>query len=422
MSKHLLMVDDEPMVLRGLERSLRSMQDEWTMQFAGGGVEALEAIAKRPCDVIVTDMRMPGMNGAELLNEVRLRSPHTVRVALSGQCDRETIMSAIGSTHQYISKPCDARMLKDTINHAIALRNELQTASVTRVVSQLKTIPSLPASYREMLTELSSAEPQLNKLAALIAADMGMAAKCLQLVNSAFFGLRTPVSNTLHALNLLGLDMLKSLVLSTHVFSEFTTTLLDTEEIAWLWEHSFGASVCARAIAKFENASPLSIDDASTAGLLHNCGKLVLASCLGQEYKMALDMVSQAGINLIEAEEEVLGCNHAQIGAYLLGLWGLSDGVVEAVAWHLEPRAAPGIGSSNPDTGSQPGLPRPGFSPLAAVHAACVFHGALKPSRLSSGIAIDLEYLDATGLAGRQTAWNEACTDVIPSNYKRHFL
>ena len=191
MSKHLLLVDDEPLVLRGLQRSLRSMQDEWTMQFAGGGVEALEVMAQRPCDVIVTDMRMPGMNGAQLLNEVRRRSPHTVRVALSGQCDRETVMSAIGSTHQYISKPCDAKMLKDTINHAIALRNQLQTASVTRVVSQLKTIPSLPASYRAMMAELSSEEPRLNNLATLVAADMGMAAKCLQLVNSAFFGLRT---------------------------------------------------------------------------------------------------------------------------------------------------------------------------------------------------------------------------------------
>jgi HD-like signal output (HDOD) protein len=407
MSKHLLLVDDEPMVLRGLQRSLRTMQDEWTMQFAESGVEALEAMAQRPCDVIVTDMRMPGMNGAQLLNEVRRRSPHTVRVALSGQCDRETVMSAIGSTHQYISKPCDAKMLKDTINHAIALRNQLQTESVTRVVSQLKTIPSLPASYRAMMEELASAEPRLNKLAALVAADMGMAAKCLQLVNSAFFGLRTPVSSTLHALNLLGLNMLKSLVLSTHVFSEFTTTLFDPEEIAWLWEHSFAVSVCARSIALIENGSPLAIEDASTAGLLHNCGKLVLASCLGQEYKMALDMVTETGISLIDAEEEVLGCNHAQIGAYLLGLWGLSDGIVEAVAWHLAPSSAPGIGCS------RPGDPHVAFSVLGAVHAACVFHSASKPSRLANGLALDKEYLEATGVAERQTAWTNACVEAL---------
>jgi HD-like signal output (HDOD) protein len=240
-----------------------------------------------------------------------------------------------------------------------------------------------------------------------VAADMGMAAKCLQLVNSAFFGLRAPVSSTLHALNLLGLDMLKSLVLSTHVFSEFTTTLFDAGEIAWLWEHSFAASVCARAIAEIENVSLLSIDDASTAGLLHNCGKLVLASCLGNEYKMALDMTTRTGITLIEAEQEVLGCNHAQIGAYLLGLWGLSDGVVEAVAWHLAPSAAPGLGCS------KPGVPPPGFSAVGAVHAACVFHSALRPSRLSSGLALDHGYFEATGLAERQTAWNTACAEAL---------
>jgi HD-like signal output (HDOD) protein len=412
MAKHLLLVDDEPMVLRGLQRSLRSMQDEWTMQSAGGGVEALELMKKRTCDVIVTDMRMPGMDGAQLLNEVRRRSPNTVRVALSGQCDRETVMSAISSTHQYISKPCDARVLKDTINHAIALRNQLQTDSVTRIVSQLKTIPSLPASYRAMLAELSTQEPRLDKLAALVAADMGMAAKCLQLVNSAFFGLRNPVSSTLHAINLLGLDMFKSLVLSTHVFSEFTTTLFDSVEIAWLWEHSFAVSVCAKAIAVVENASPLAIDHASTAGLLHNCGKLILASCLGPEYKMALDMVTQTGMSLVDAEQEVLGCNHAHIGAYLLGLWGLSDSVVEAVAWHLDPASAPDFRCTRPDE-SAPGNPA-----LPAVHAACAFHNTLHPSRIFSGLRLNEDYLQAAGLAGRQPAWNQACNEALHRSRK----
>jgi HD-like signal output (HDOD) protein len=407
MQKHLLLVDDEPLVLRGLQRSLRSMQDEWTMQFACGGAEALEVMEKRPCDVIVTDMRMPGMDGAQLLNEVRRRSPNTVRVALSGQCDRDTVMSAIGATHQYISKPCDAKMLKDTINHAIQLRNQLQTASVTKIVSQLKTIPSLPASYQSMLAELSSEQPRLDKLAALVAADMGMAAKCLQLVNSAFFGLRNPVSSTLHALNLLGLDMLKSLVISTHVFTEFNTALFDPQELAWLWEHSFAVSVCAKAIAAAENASPIAMDDASTAGLLHNCGTLVLASCLGKEYKLALDLAAETGMTLVHAEQEILGCNHAQIGAYLLGLWGLSDSVVEAVAWHLDPASAPDVSLKRPDA-SVCGNPA-----LVAVHAACAFHNANHPSRLSSGLTLNQRYLEALGLAGRQPAWDQACTEVL---------
>jgi HD-like signal output (HDOD) protein/CheY-like chemotaxis protein len=400
MSKCLLLVDDEPLVLSGLRRSLHSMLDEWTMEYAVGGEAALDAMDRHPFDVVVTDMRMPGMDGAQLLNEVRRRSPLTVRVALSGQCDRETIMSAVGSTHQYISKPCDARELKATINHAIELRNRLHTASVTKIVSQLKTIPSLPAAYHDMLTELSSAEPRLDRLAALVSADMGMAAKCLQLVNSAFFALRTPVSNTLRALNLLGLDMLKSLVLSTHIFSAFATDLFGVKEISWLWEHSFAVSVCARKIAEMQDASPLAIDEAATAGLLHETGKLILASGMGKEYKLALDLMSQTGISLVEAEREVFGCSHAEVGAYLLGLWGLSDSVVEAVAWHLNPCAAPTVSGAE-------------FAPLAAVHAACAYHGGQNPSRLSSCLTLDREYLVSLGLAGREQAWNEACAQAI---------
>jgi HD-like signal output (HDOD) protein len=401
MPKTLLLVDDEPMVLSGLRRSLHSMLDEWTMEYAVGGDKALEAMARHPFDVVVTDMRMPGMNGAQLLNEVRRRSPQTVRVALSGQCDRKTIMSAIGSTHQYISKPCDARELKTTINHAIALRNRLHTPSVTKIVSQLKTIPSLPDAYHAMMEELLSAEPRLDKLASLVAADMGMTAKCLQLVNSAFFGLRAPVSNIFRALNLLGLDMLKSLVLETHIFSAFANDTFHPSEMSWLWEHSFAVGTYARRIAGRNDASPLAVDEAATAGLLHETGKLILASGMGKEYKLALDLMSQTGISLVEAEREVFGCSHAEVGAYLLGLWGLSDCVVEAVAWHLNPCAAP----------AAPSLGHP--SALAAVHAACAYHSPRAPSRLSSCLELDHEYLTAMGLAEEEQAWNELCSQPI---------
>jgi HD-like signal output (HDOD) protein len=397
MAKSLLLVDDEPMVLSGLQRSLRSMLGEWTMDFAGSGDEALQVMSKRNFDVIVTDMRMPGMDGAQLLNEVRRRSPQTVRVALSGQCDRDTILSAIGSTHQYISKPCDAQQLKDTINHAVAMRSQLESASLTKVVSQLKSIPSLPSSYQAMLAELGSAEPRLGRLAELISSDMGMTAKCLQLVNSAFFGLRTPVSSAMQALSLLGLDRLKSLILSSHIFSEFKTGIFNAKEIGWLWEHSFAVSAGARAVAETLHAAPKDIEDAVTAGLLHETGKLVLASCMGREYKLALDLAVKTQTPLAEAEREVLGCGHAEVGAYLLGIWGLPDGIVEAVGWHQNPGAAP--------AGSSPAL--------TAVHVACMHHSGRDPSRLASCMAIDDAYLERSGLAGREKELFAACENSL---------
>jgi len=396
MQRSLLFVDDEPMVLSGLRRGLHSMRPEWEMEFATSGEEALRAMAAQRFDVVVSDMRMPGMNGAQLLDEVRKRSPETVRVVLSGECDRATVIKAIGFTHQYMSKPCDAQQLKQTINQAILLRNQLHTADLIKVVSKLRSIPSLPSSYQSMMEELGRTEPRLNKLAALISTDMGMTAKCLQLVNSAFFGLSAPVSNPLTALSLLGLDTLKSLILSSHIFREFKGGVLDPKEISWLWEHSFAVSVCSRQIAAAQNVSPKEQDEAVTAGLLHDTGKLVLASCLSREYKEVLELAaSNPDLTLVEAERQVLGCGHAEVGGYLLGLWGIPDPIVEAVAWHLTPGECASAS--------------PGFSALTAVHAACAYHCARSTSRMSDRTAIDSVYLARLGLEGRDAAWFATC-------------
>ena len=393
MKKSLLMVDDEPMVLSGLQRSLRSMRDEWAIEFAGSGDEALEAMARHNFDVIVTDMRMPGMDGAQLLREVRKRSPQTVRMALSGQCDRDTVMSAVGVTHQYLSKPCEAQQLKDTINHAVAMRGQLERASLTTVISRLRSIPSLPAAYQAMLAELGCEEPRVNKLAELVARDMGMTAKCLQLVNSAFFGLRTPVSSAKQALNLLGLERLKSLILSSHIFSEFKDGIFNAKEIGWLWEHSFAVSVSAGNVARALNCPDQSVEDAVTAGLLHDTGKLVLAACMGHEYKLVLDMVATVDMPLVAAEREVLGVDHGEVGAYLLGIWGIPDAIVEAVGWSQDPCAA-----------------SPGASmALTAVHIACATHNVTNPSRLSGCTAIDREYLRCKGLDLQEQILVDAC-------------
>jgi len=407
MGRSLLLVDDEPMVLSGLRRGLHSMRGEWQMEFAGSGEEALQAMAKQTFDVIVTDMRMPGMNGAQLLNEVRQRFPQTIRMVLSGQCDRETILRGVGSTHQYVSKPCDTQQLKDTIQQALALRSRLETTNLTKVVSRLKTIPSLPSLFQAMMEELGRSEPRLDQLAALVSRDMGMAAKCLQLVNSALFGLRSPVSDPLQALSLLGLDTLKSLILSSHIFSSFKSGLFDAKEVSWLWEHSFAVSICARKIAEMQGVSPKQIQDSVTAGLLHDTGKLVLASCMASEYKMALDLAASTKISLTEAEHEVLGCGHAEVGAYLLGFWGLPDPIVEAVAFHQNPLANCATGSAAQT-----------FSALTAVHSACAYDTLHYPSPLSN-LTLDMEYLTGLSLNGRIPAWFAACDKAMHENGSR---
>ena len=394
MNKRILFVDDEPLVLQGIQRSLRSMRAEWEIEFANSGQEALEIMTRAPFDVVITDMRMPGMDGAQLLDLVKAQFPRTVRIVLSGQSDRETILRSVGPSHQYLSKPCDLEELKQRLMRAFALRDMLDNPHLKEVVGRLKTLPSLPALYVAVIETLQSPQGSIAKVGELIAKDMGMCAKVLQLVNSAFFGLSSSVSSAQQATVLIGIENLKALVLSVQVFSDFGGPL--AQDLAFLWNHSMATASFAKAIARVQQSARGIVDDAFTAGLLHDVGRLVLASAFGDEYRGVLRQAAQPEAVLAVCEEKAFGCTHNGVGAYLLGLWGLSDSIVEAVAWHHQPAHA------------QP----TSFSALLAVHAADFYDNQIQGHPFSEKPAIDEPLMSQLGLQSQMPLWVEACREV----------
>ena len=194
------------------------MRDEWEINFAPGGKEALEWMESHPVDVIISDMQMPGMDGAQLLYEVLKSHPDTVRIILSGHADREMILRSVRPAHQYLSKPCNADILKSTIQRACNLRESLADEEMKKLISKMDTLPSLPSLYIEIMKEIQSPDSSIKRVATIIEKDMGMSAKILQLVNSAFFGVPRHISSPVQAVTMLGLEMIKALVLSIHVF------------------------------------------------------------------------------------------------------------------------------------------------------------------------------------------------------------
>ena len=399
--KRILFVDDEPMVLKGLQRTLRKMRDEWEMTFASSGQEALDILDQTSMDVIVSDLKMPEMDGTQLLTQVKKHHPHLVRIILSGHLEHEISLKSVQIAHQSLAKPCDADILKHTIAQIFALRDILSNESIKKIVSQIESLPSMPAIYLEIVDEMQSSDPSLKKVGEIVSQDVSMTAKILQVVNSSFFGLARKISSSHEAVIMLGIETIKSLVLSVKIFSEFSQKSFSWFSIDDLFNHSMSVSAYAKAIAKKANLDSSQLDNALMAGLLHDLGKLILATNFSQSYQQVITEAQDSSRHLWELEYETFGTSHAEIGAYLMGLWSLENSIIEAIAFHHCPAK-----SMNQNMGL-----------LTAVHFGdAVDNNGSTATDQPTDLHLDTGYLDDLGVADQISEWRQVCEELTERN------
>lgn len=398
--KRLLFVDDEPLVLQGLRRMLRSMRHEWKTKFVTSGEKALECLEKTSFDIVISDIYMPGMGGVQLLNKVKSRYPQIIRIILSGHSEKEAIFLSVGVAHQLLAKPCDASTLKNILTRTLALRHLLSNPGLQKLVSTIDALPSIPSLYIKIMDELRLPEPSVSRVAEIISSDVGMTAKILQMINSPFFGLRCRVSSTKHAVSMLGLNAISNFVLTMHFFSKYEEHSLRKFPIERIIKHSMRTGAFAAAIAKAEGQEIRAVDDARVAGFLHDCGKLLLADKLKKRYLDVFENANKEHIPLWETERCELGATHACVGAYLLGLWGLPDSIVEAIGFHHRPAECP----------------HKKFYPLTAVYAANLIEREMWTGSENLMSEISEQYLDSLNLVDRFPEWREICKNLDSQN------
>jgi len=335
---HVLFVDDDPNILRGLRRMLRSMQSQWTMDFVPSGQEALELLAQRPVDVLLSDMRMPRMDGATLLHEVRRRHPGVIRIILSGHSDSNLILHSLGATHQFLVKPCDPDRLKVTIERALALKRHALSPALRQTVTRLDTLPVTPADHQELVQAIIAPDVSLQRIAQIVSREVGMTAKIMQLVNSSFFGIAHRVGTAAHAVALLGHDVIRTLVLGTQVFSRDYLDASPEFDAAGFRRHSQQVAALASRLAGQMGCDQHLIDLCYLSGMLHDVGRLLLAAEQAPLFADCLRRARTEHVALDTVEQEILGVSHAALGAALLRVWGFGDPVTEAVEHHHQPR------------------------------------------------------------------------------------
>jgi HD-like signal output (HDOD) protein len=352
----ILFVDDEPDILEGLRLALRKQRQEWDMDFACGGAEAITALEKRNADVVVTDMRMPGMDGAELLALVRSRWPDTVRLVLSGHADGETLLRAMPVAHQFLSKPLQLDLLKGVMNRAIGLQKKLSSPSVRFLASKIGDLPSMPGTYNNLIRTIQDPTGTLASISAIVESDPLVTGRVLKLINSAYYSLGQEVSSVRSAVSLLGPKVLMAMAMEGAVLEHASRLEVTSEYLEGLKTHS---SRCCSWVRRLLPEGQHR-EEILTMALIHDLGAPLMAITADPDTKAHYQRFLAHGHSTIEQEIQFFGTHHAELGAYLFGLWGLPLNIVEAVAYH--------------HTLTLPGGVEPG--PVAALHACDVLSAA----------------------------------------------
>lgn len=332
----VLLVDDEPHLLDALKRGFRTQRRAWTVHTVTSASDAIDCLSNAEFDVVVSDMRMPGRDGAWLLSQVIERWPDMIRIVLSGQCTEESVLAAQTSAHRLVSKPCEVTFLADNIDRCCELRALIQQPSICKLISRLRCVPSPPALFNQIMEEMDKSEPNLKGIAKIVEGDAGITIKLIQLANSPFFTLRHPVSSVHDAIAGLGLNMVKNLVLGLQLFSDLRGGEPEPGFCARVQAQSLELAKESKALVVPQTTGNPNLDLAFLSGLVANIGKLVLAVNLPKEYAKVLTGIKN-GPTECECEVAVFGNHHGHIGGSLLGLWGLPQPVVEAVADHCNP-------------------------------------------------------------------------------------
>jgi putative nucleotidyltransferase with HDIG domain len=381
-----------PAVLEQLEACLSELEPAWTCRIATDSVDGLKWLAESRFDGVAAPFSLPDMSGVEFLRRAAEISPATVGMLRASSEDRMRFSRKAGLAPHFLPDFCDAQELAAALQRIFELMRWMSGPAVRGLINRMDNLPAMPAIYARVMRELRAEEPSVEAVGKLISQDPALTARMLQMVNSPVFALGRPVFEPKDAVNFLGAERTKSLILIASLSLHGSLTPCEGFSQESFWQHSLAVATMARELALKELKNSSLADACFTAGLLHDIGKLLFASNLPREYGEAIQVAKTTELSVHEAELKMFGVSHGQLGASLLGSWGLPMPVLEAIAWHEHPRADDA----------------PGFGGVMVVHVA----NALEyEKRGMAGVAgspsLQMAYLESLGVGQKLDWWRE---------------
>jgi putative nucleotidyltransferase with HDIG domain len=327
---------------------------------------------------------MPKMTGIQLLTEISKTNPGTARIVVSGFADEVTAAKCLMVAHRYFIKPFNPTSLSEVIVSLCDARTFAANDRIRDYVGRIDSIPTLSKTYLELTKALRSHTLPLRDVSAIIEQDLALTAKVLQTVNSVRFAPARRIQSVFDAVQMIGFEVVRALVLGIQVF-EFCHKTARTELFQTVWSHSLRTAVRAKRLAAYEDLPYETQDETFLLGLLHDIGKVVFGASCPEEYQKLWVNHRDNSAGLVDAESRIFGANHAHVVAFLLRLWGLPEEVAQAVQMHHS------IGAVEVTS----------FTPLVALHIA----QELAPGRQMANLSMDL--VNNLGLESHISTWDQ---------------
>ncbi|SFI32480.1 Response regulator receiver domain-containing protein [Tindallia magadiensis] len=333
MNRSILIVDDEQQVLRSLERLF--LPTDYHILTAPGGHEALQLLEKTAVDMIISDMRMPGMNGYDLLSTVKTKYPHIVRIMLSGYSEEKVVMKALldNTVKVYLFKPWNNQEMLDTISQIFETCHLLNNPQLMQLINKSSYLSTIEDTYRKIEKSIES-EADIAKIAAIIEKDSVVTGEILRLANSVYIGARTGSLQT--AITYIGLDHVKQMIRSTSILKLFLSSKKHRFLLNRLWKKSALSQQLYLNLHKYLLDKPVP-DNCFSAALLHNIGIMFLLMQFEEPYAQLLLESEKNPEKTTELEMQLCGNSYEEVSGYLLNWWNLPFSVVEAALYHRIP-------------------------------------------------------------------------------------
>jgi HD-like signal output (HDOD) protein len=395
----ILYIEEDAGFVASLMQGLRS-RPNWEVTHADSCDKARALAKKQPVDVALISSTMPECDPVAMAEELTQLFPKLTTFILAAD-DATTGNSAFASGRfQWFARQRDPTALILAVERMASLVSWLTSNTTLELVSGLHSLPPIPSNYQGVIRAIHSQDASLQDIGEAISKDMGMTSRVLQVANSAYYGYANKITSPSEASLVLGIETLKSLVRYTHVLNNFPQNAHSNAIFDMVWRHSIGVAAVARKITMMQTGDEALAEEAFSAGLLHDIGKLVLVSLKPEEYKDAM-RVAYGTKNLLHLVERMkLGTTHAETGAYLLSLWGIPFSILEAVAWHHFPSECK----------------EKKFSALTAVHVANVAEHRRKDTENVKATPLDERYLADIGMTAQAVEWLKLAPDQAKSD------